>query len=208
MYRLLQLVRIWWNGADESSLSFLLRGAAGYLLVWMVLPSVGIDRLTTVNNFTAISVTLSGIACGLGVVCGWRAWFGLRDDKLVGARRRMKRDQRGKWVIGGFLSMILPALILTYATKQFTGVAAQLLPGAALQYRGTVTTIHRILTARSQCRVRASIELDNAQGTTTFCLNTSDTSAVDSLAEGDTVVLNEKRGVFGQSVESVEHVPR
>lgn len=209
MSRFFQSARSWWKGADENSLTFLLRGITAYFLGWMVLPLVGIDRLTTVDNFTMLSVAFCCIACVLGAVFGSRAWFGFRDDEPVGARRRMKRDQHGKWLAGGFLSVSLPALILTYTTYRFTEVAAQLLPGASLQYRGNITKVRRFVTARNPCRVAVSIELTNAQGDTTFCLTTAGFGAMDSIsvAVGDPVILNEKRGLFGQAVMSVEHAP-
>jgi hypothetical protein len=206
-YRIVQLVRAWWNGADERSLTRLLRAAGIYFLVWMVLPLIGIDRLTTVDNSTMLSVTISGVACGLGAIFGWRAWFRPQNDNLVGARKRMKQDQRARWIAAGILSVLLPALILTYATDQFTAVAAQLLPGDVLRYSGTVTKIHHAIASRSLCRVVVSIELDNAHGNATFCLTIAGASVSDSisLAVGDAVILNEKRGAFGQAVESVEY---
>ena len=68
----------------------------------MVLASIGVARLTTIDSFTAILLMLSGIVCESGAVLGRRGRLGLGDDKLVGARRRMKQDQHRKWVMRGF----------------------------------------------------------------------------------------------------------
>ena len=104
--------------------------------------------------------------------------------------------------------IIVPAVIVVFATSRFLGIVAQQLPGVALQYHGTVVQIHNVSTPRSPCRIKVKILLDETMENMKYCLKTSNGNFVGppSLREKETVLVNEKVGIFGQVLVSIQYI--
>ena len=194
---------------SEKSSRVILQAALSYLSIWIALAALNVDQFTTVSIFTVLSVSIC-VFTGVGVAgLAAHAWLGLQGKALeASSRLRLRREKPNQWILSGCFWIIVPAVAVTFATSRLLGMIAQQLPGVALQYHGTVVQIHNVSTPRSPCRIKVTIWLDEIRQDMTSCLKTSNGGFVGppSLAEKDAVLVNEKDGIFGRVLVSIQYV--
>jgi hypothetical protein len=186
----------------EKRSKFVLQAALSYLSIWIALAALNIDQFTTVSISTALSLSICAFAGVLVAGIAAHAWFGPQGDSLqTSSRQRLRCEKRNQWILMSCFWIIVPAVIVVFATSRFLGIVAQ-------QYHGTVVQIHNVSTPRSPCRIKVKILLDETMENMKYCLKTSNGNFVGppSLREKETVLVNEKVGIFGQVLVSIQYI--
>lgn len=98
MRRIIQVLSGWWCNADETSFLGMMAVLLGISTVYVVLGTINLDQLTTIDVGSVLSKSLAVLGGFVAALFAARSWFGGQRDTQY--RMPMWRVRRDRWVSG------------------------------------------------------------------------------------------------------------
>lgn len=189
----------------EKALKFIGVVNVALVLIWVLIPDLGVDHLTTVTWMTPASLA---IAFSIGTTNAFITLMYLRRAALrvrLDTQPPMWVTQPARQILG--VGIVWATVSLT--TGSLLGVTAQYLPGTVITVSAKVKTVvswHR----RSACRSEIIVLPENHHNTMTFCLLLQSGHQIGpaDLEPNENVFLQLRQTTFGSVVEFVNRTPK
>jgi hypothetical protein len=155
----------------------------GLPLLWFFAIVLGIDRLTTISNRTALSLAIALVAALIIAVSSVRMYFlPSFNDPGAGPYWHLRRERKIIWCILGLLYSLVAALLTAIFSLVITGILAQHVDGETLFVSGVVVSIRANAAPHNPCTSRFNGLSRGARTTWDFCL---ETAFAPSILKGD-----------------------
>lgn len=204
----MRILSAWWNRAAASSTSTIVGILSVIAALRVLVMSIGLDRLTTVQVWStpigAFVIGLSGLTTGGFAARAWFAPAVPSSERIT----RLMRDRVGVWSVMGAAAVIVQTAFMGWMSEEFLGTGAQYLQGPLESRLGVVVSLRPTSTPATACKWRLTVRSGLPDTTLPICLATDSRASLskESLRMGETVEVCLRRTPLGLVVVSVDPV--
>jgi hypothetical protein len=179
----------------------------GLMFLWMLLPWLGVDHMTTIDRFTPAVIGVV-VTLGCGVVAAYAvAYFnGVKTATGVAYwKAALRRDSFGRWVLMGAFGSVFLGLFAAIFGVFFLGPFARYLPGDDIVFHAVVTKFGTSSGHKRPCNLALEFQRDGMSESKLVCYDpiVGPSLGPGELKAGDPVDVSARVTALGTAVLAV-----